>query len=204
MLTAPTSQTIARQMTDPKVCCTGGLLCGELAGFGFGIFKGAKVTSCTCASCLQECCCCCGPDCGIKFGTMTLKVCACSGITTGMAVAGGLAGALTFGSIGYMCANQEQRSRFLSSDVCMLAKLLCDLKDPFSDTHSSCPVDQEESAPVEDSAVIDIVPLPQDTLLPASPDSMAPPPYPPTYENLNHAPPTYEEALNSQHDGARD
>ncbi|WP_257263183.1 hypothetical protein [Endozoicomonas sp. ONNA2] len=204
-----TTQNIPRQTTDPKVCCDGGYLCGELAGCGFGIFKGVNVTACTCTTCIKDCCCCLvnlnQTDCVGKFCAMTCKLCACSGITTGMAVAGGLTGALSLGSLGYACANQEQRSRYFSNDGYLLAESLCFLKATFSDSHNTyCPADQEESASGKDSGVIDNEPLPNNTHLPASLDSMAPPPHPPLYEHLDHAPPAYEEAINPSRNGARE
>lgn len=206
MLAAPTTQTIPRQMTEPKVCCNGGFLCGFDTGAGLGIFTGVKVTACTCTNFVKDCCCCLGnlkkADCCFNFSLMTGKLCAVYGITTGMAVVGGLARALTLGSLGYKCANQEQRSRYLSKDGYTLAKILHHPKGPFSDGHCSCPEDQEQSVPGEDSAVIDVEPLLHDTHLPAPPDSIAPPPYPPIYENLDHAPPAYDEAINSVRDGA--
>ena len=214
MLTPPTPQTIPRQITEPRVCVYGGYLCGSGTGMGSGIFTGVKVTSCTCTNCFKDCCCCLGnldqADRCLKLGLMTGKVCITLGTCTGMAVAGGVAGVLTMGCLGYVCANQEQRSRYcasagrLSSACCTLAKsLCCYLKVPSSDGHCSDPEDQVQSAPGKDSAVIDVEPLLHDTHLPAPADSMAPPPYntlnhaPPNY----HAPPSYEEAIHSLADG---
>ncbi|MBO9479856.1 hypothetical protein [Salinisphaera sp. G21_0] len=133
---------------------------------------------------------------------MTGKVCAITGISGGMAIVGGLAGALTLGSLGYTCATQEQRSLYSSKDGYRLAKALCHPKGPFSDRHSSRSEDQEQTAPGKDSSVIDVEPLLHENRLPASPDSMASPPYPPIYDNLSHAPPAYEEAINSVRDVA--
>ncbi|WBA83613.1 hypothetical protein [Endozoicomonas sp. GU-1] len=132
---------------------------------------------------------------------MTGKVCAITGISGVMAIVGSLAGALTLGSLGYTCATQEQRSLYFSKDGCRLAKALYHPKGPFSERHSSRAEDQEQTAP-DDSPVIVVEPLLHENRLPASPDSMAPPPYPPIYENLNHAPPAYDDAINPVRDVA--
>ncbi len=213
MLTAPTPQTISRQMTEPKVCVYGGFQCGAAAGLGSGIFTGVKVTSCTCTNFLKDCCCCLGnidqADRCLKLGLMTGKVCATFGICSGMTVAGGLVGVLTMGSLGYACANKEQRSRYcasasgLPSACSTLAKFLCCYPGPFSDSRCSRPEQQEQSAPDKNSAVIDVEPLLHDTHLPAPAGSMAPPPYNTLNYPPNHAPPNYEEAINSLADGVQ-
>lgn len=197
MLNAPTAQTITRAITDPEVSCRVGSTCGAAAGLGFGIFQGMKVTGCSGAQCMYC----------IQFGNVTdcnnclAATTLCSLTSLGITIAGGL----TLGVTGYMCAKQMQRSSCLANGS-MEANMPPDQGDPTPAREITCTTDQKITAPVTNSEVIDRKPLPYDAHLTASTDSMATPSNPPpTYEKLYHAPPpTYEEAIKLLRDGARE
>ena len=177
MINQPTSQSMNRHSLPVNFIRYGGMT-GAVGGLVTGIYKGLTVTNCPvmCKSFMAV------TEGHATLGEMTMSCCNCAGISLGIAVGATCLGAITFGSVGYACAEPWAREQFCQElDSGRLLKLIYGPR-----ARSDLRADNREniSNPVFD---------PTDDASGESCITSHPMPAPPAYGDLFPEPPSYED-----------